>query len=192
VAGQVQLKLEDEIREAYSEGGGLVEGTLVHTKDGLKPIESIRIGDLVLSQPKMTGEQNYRRVIDTFRYEDKIVYEVEYFTPWGQEECHYVTAEHPFWVQGVGWTGASALKPLQVLLLADGEPAAVIAVRNVSGGVPVFNFEVEDFHTYYVGELGAWVHNMYCTHGVAFGPRHRTERKEDGHRYSRGVPAKDR
>jgi hypothetical protein len=26
----------------------------------------------------------------------------------------------------------------------------------------VYNFEVEDFHTYYVGNLGAWVHNTNC------------------------------
>ncbi len=25
--------------------------------------------------------------------------------------------------------------------------------------LPVYNLEVEDFHTYYVGELGVWVHN---------------------------------
>jgi hypothetical protein len=27
------------------------------------------------------------------------------------------------------------------------------------GNARVYNFEVEDFHTYYVGELGLWVHN---------------------------------
>ena len=26
----------------------------------------------------------------------------------------------------------------------------------------VYNLEVEDFHTYYVGELGVWVHNRDC------------------------------
>jgi hypothetical protein len=26
----------------------------------------------------------------------------------------------------------------------------------------VYNIEVEDFHTYYVGQLGAWVHNTNC------------------------------
>ncbi|HND80462.1 MAG TPA: hypothetical protein PLS39_08555 [Accumulibacter sp.] len=25
--------------------------------------------------------------------------------------------------------------------------------------LPVYSLEVEDFHTYYVGELGVWVHN---------------------------------
>ncbi|MBK7006042.1 MAG: hypothetical protein IPH37_13695 [Burkholderiales bacterium] len=27
---------------------------------------------------------------------------------------------------------------------------------------PVYNLEVEDFHTYYVGEHGIWVHNQNC------------------------------
>ena len=31
--------------------GCFVAGTLVHTKDGLKPIEQIKIGDWVLSRP---------------------------------------------------------------------------------------------------------------------------------------------
>ena len=29
--------------------------------------------------------------------------------------------------------------------------------------VKVYNFQVEDFHTYYVGENGVWVHNSSCT-----------------------------
>jgi hypothetical protein len=34
----------------------------------------------------------------------------------------------------------------------------------------VYNIEVEDFHTYFVGELGLWVHNMCAptAHGNAF------------------------
>ncbi|MGA8515594.1 MAG: hypothetical protein WB821_12595 [Burkholderiaceae bacterium] len=29
--------------------------------------------------------------------------------------------------------------------------------------LPVYNLEVEDFHTYYVGEHGVWVHNTNCS-----------------------------
>ena len=28
--------------------------------------------------------------------------------------------------------------------------------------VKVYNFQVEDFHTYHVGENGVWVHNSNC------------------------------
>ena len=30
----------------------------------------------------------------------------------------------------------------------------------------VYNFEVEDFHTYYVGPNGVWVHNIGCDRAV--------------------------
>ena len=33
--------------------------------------------------------------------------------------------------------------------------------------LPVYNLEVEDFHTYYVGEYGVWVHNQNCG-GLSF------------------------
>lgn len=33
--------------------------------------------------------------------------------------------------------------------------------------LPVYNLEVEDFHTYYVGEHGVWVHNENCL-GLTF------------------------
>ena len=32
--------------------GGFVKGTLVHTREGLRPIEEIRVGDYVLSSPE--------------------------------------------------------------------------------------------------------------------------------------------
>ena len=32
--------------------------------------------------------------------------------------------------------------------------------------VRVYNIEVEDFHTYYVGGNGVWVHNTNCTEPV--------------------------
>ncbi|WP_428717436.1 hypothetical protein [Undibacterium curvum] len=28
--------------------------------------------------------------------------------------------------------------------------------------LPVYNLEVDDFHTYYVGKIGIWVHNTNC------------------------------
>lgn len=34
---------------------GFVAGTLVHTKSGLVPIEQLKVGDLVLSQPDEGG-----------------------------------------------------------------------------------------------------------------------------------------
>ena len=35
----------------------------------------------------------------------------------------------------------------------------VVSVANTGQRKTVYNFEVEDFHTYFVGEAGVWVHN---------------------------------
>lgn len=46
-------------------------------------------------------------------------------------------------------------------MLADGTGAFCNGATG--GGIDqVFNFEVEDFHTYYVGQQGVWVHNTNC------------------------------
>jgi len=222
-------------------GGCFIAGTLVHTDQGLKPIEKIRIGDRVLSQPEGGGERVYKQVVNTFTYDDKEIWVVKYTLA---AEAHmkrdkpihhlYATANHPFWVDGEGWTAAEELSADQQLQLADGGVATVQQVWrvwrtpaagmgwvradilgmpdateahivNFSAGcdlwayplrrrhdatVPyswfgddackvfdneemesiyesddrnfrarVYNLEVEDCHTYYVGEEGVWVRN---------------------------------
>ena len=71
------------------------------------------------------------------------------------------TEEHPFYVEGRGWTEASSLKEGDEVRTADGSVAAVEATESIklSEPVKVYNFEVEDFHTYYVSEQKVLVHN---------------------------------
>ena len=57
---------------------------------------------------------------------------------------------------------AELLEAGQPLRLADGTSAHVISVRNTGEMESVYNFEVEGFHTYHIGELGVWVHNDNC------------------------------
>jgi hypothetical protein len=52
-------------------GACFVAGTLVHTKEGMKPIEQIRVGDYVLSKPENgKGEVAYKRVVRTVKRND--------------------------------------------------------------------------------------------------------------------------
>lgn len=46
--------------------------------------------------------------------------------------------------------------------LADGSAASIISAFDSGGVDQVFNFEVEDFHTYYVGQQRVWVHDIDC------------------------------
>ena len=64
-------------------------------------------------------------------------------------------------MQGKSCVAAQDLKPNDKLELIDGEDAFVDAVcyEKLDEPIQVFNFEVEGFHTYYVGADCVLVHN---------------------------------
>lgn len=232
--------------DSQFKNAGVIAGTLVHTDKGLVPIEQIKVGDMVLSQPEETGERAYKRVVNTFSFEDKPVWVVKYSfgdsahgTPRQSMIYHvYATDNHPFWEDGKGWIAAKHLKAHDQVRLASGELALIEQVwpvvrtpveglgwvssdalgswdgieeqghivdfragcnlweyhrrhKGEIAGVPfyggmfctdfdepfrgedlydiyvsddplfksrVYNFEIEDFHTYHVGEFGVFVH----------------------------------
>jgi Pretoxin HINT domain len=201
-------------------GGCFIKGTRVQTQQGLKRIEDIKVGDYVLSSPEDgTGKAEYKRVVNTFVHSDKTITSIGYYKEGtNQARVLKATGNHPFWVEGIGWTRADLLKKHQILRMADGSRAEVSDqfpvyrthqknigwvqqwgdIENSDGSlmdyanyaplpatgtsiyldqdiynsdepylrVDVYNLEVEDFHTYYVGGGGSdgiWVHNTNCT-----------------------------
>ena len=64
----------------------------------------------------------------------------------------------------LGWTSAIKLRAGDILVLSNGEYVVVEAVQHeiLESPIKVYNFEVEDFHTYFVGESSVLVHNR-CT-----------------------------
>jgi hypothetical protein len=221
----------DKTRRWFEQGACFAKGTLVHTKEGLKPIEQIQVGDWVLSKPENGGEQAYKRVLKTFAHEPQRIAQLQYTLP-GQDLEDLIrrgqgiqtghintTLNHPFWTKEEGWTaprhmqdnGASGFHfqdknggdlqcwTIQNIYLSD-QPnvgwtsnrwpenvetdkgslwdyakhrlvaASEFPPDDIAEGerqdpyfkAPVYNLEVEDFHTYYVGEHGIWVHNQNC------------------------------
>ena len=212
---------------------GFVAGTLVHTKEGLVPIEQIKVGDWVLSKHESgQGEREYKRVTKTFVHDDEKVMAMVYGDRlpeggfWGG--VLFVTGSHPIGVEGKGWIEAQKMLasakqtkyPLSLLneraafpwesvktyltrdkhrawiprghspyalqregfvfdfevmdyLYESGSPSEKVErmwhrFNDLAIDIPtwrhqfktrVYNIEVEDFHTYYVGEHGVWVHN---------------------------------
>ena len=54
--------------------GCFMKGTLVKRPEGWTPIDELKVGDLVMSRPENgIGEAVPKRVVNTFRYEDKEV-----------------------------------------------------------------------------------------------------------------------
>ena len=78
----------------------------------------------------------------------------------GGEEI-ITTPEHPFYVPKKGWTSAAALRAGDQLVALNGELVIVEQVQHelLETPVKVYNFEVEDFHTYFVGDEPVLVHN---------------------------------
>lgn len=67
-----------------------VEGTLVLTKGGYKPIEEVAVGDYVL-----THTNDYKKVIKTMTNETKNIYKIDTMP----SESLYATGEHPFYIR---------------------------------------------------------------------------------------------
>ena len=136
-----------------------VAGTLVLTEDGEKPIESIKVGDYVYSTDPETGESDYKEVLQTFINESS---ELVHIHVNGEEIVS--TPTHPFYSPVRGWTSAVDLRAGDILVLSNGEYVVVEQVQHeiLEAPVKVYNFEVQDFHTYYVGKNSVLVHNK-CT-----------------------------
>lgn len=150
-----------------------VAGTLVHTASGLTPIEQVQVGDLVLSRDPQTGEQGYKAVSETFvTHPDSLVrieYSIEQSTAAASmlEPCAIeCTGEHPFYVVERGdFVPAMLLKVGDTFSLSDEISTAHVTDVSVERGPPnsttetTYNFEVQDWHTYFVDASGVWVHN---------------------------------
>ena len=218
----------DKTRKWFEPGACFVAGTLVHTKEGLVPIEQIKVGYWVLSKPENGGEQAYKRVVKTIQRPAERVIKVHYMPDAQVRRVVPIvcTVNHPFWVKDLGWTPAGDLyrsSKQNWLELANGQSVKAHGTVDIyiSGQpgigwssnsdndveaygalwdfvnhrlfnpqlesldiiqdhssfkyaqvhempeelylhLPVYNLEVEDFHTYYVGEHGVWVHNTNC------------------------------
>lgn len=72
------------------------------------------------------------------------------------------TPGHPFYSPVKGWTVACKLRAGDILVLQSGKYVVVEKIQHeiLESPVKVYNFEVEDFHTYYVGESAVLVHNV--------------------------------
>ncbi len=126
------------------------------TQTGEKPIEKIECGDEVLCADPQTGEYTYRTVARTFVNQTEVLTTV---TINGEQIVS--TPTHPYYVEGKGWVEACALHAGQTVWLANGTKTTVEAVSShtLQEPVTVYNFEVEDLHTYFVGDCGVLVHN---------------------------------
>jgi RHS repeat-associated protein len=134
-------------------------GTDVHAEDGLVAIEDVDVGDLVWSRSEDTGEVALRRVSRTFVTTKQPILSLVLEGSSGESDILRVTDEHPFRTKERGWVEAGDLGIGEEILQLSGGWLRVAGATVEQKRETVYNFEVEGFHTYFVGKQGAWVHN---------------------------------
>ena len=155
-----------------------VAGTLVLTASGLMAIEQIKAGDMVYAADTETLEVSLKPVLETYiRETDNLVH----ITVNGEEIVS--TYDHPYYVKGKGFVSAEKLWIGAELVNSHGEIYCVEHIyRESLSDQPekVYNFKVNECHTYFVGAGAILVHNSEC------GGSYRSLKKDkDGRMYDK-------
>jgi len=114
-------------------------------------------GITVLSKDETTGEVAYKEVTATFNHETDEIYQIHV-----GDQLIESTYNHPFWVEGKGWTFVKDFKIGDLLVQSDGNTLKIDSIELLHKRVMVYNMTVDVFHTYFVSDLGIWVHNTNC------------------------------
>jgi hypothetical protein len=125
-----------------------------------KAIEAIVENDQVLATPdcEPTGRRRACRVKAVYHNRPAPLWHVNV-----AGQTIRTTFEHPFFVEGKGWTKVKDLFPGDCLCTDSGEWVKVESVEDSGKIEPVFNLQVEDCHTYFVStsdaDVAVLVHN---------------------------------
>jgi hypothetical protein len=134
--------------------------TPVATKSGLVAISEIKVGNLVLARNVGTGKENWRKVLRTFENDDPDTVRITVAKD-GKSETIVSDGKHPFFVDGKGFVAARFLKAGEKILSSSGNFAKVSTFSySVTQPLHAYNLEVDQDHTFFVGKLRLWVHNV--------------------------------
>jgi hypothetical protein len=127
-------------------------GTVVWTENGKQPIETIQVGDRVLSQHPDTGELDWK-VVKAVTRRDKAPMQTLVVL----NTRLTLTTGHPLWVNGSGWRMAKKLKLGDSLHTIRG----ATEVERLERAKPTraYNLVVDGFGSYFVTELGVLAHD---------------------------------
>jgi hypothetical protein len=125
-------------------------GTPVSTLTGPRPIESLKVGDVVLSQDTVTGALGFQPILGVHHNPPAETVRIRL-----KDETLVSTPVHRFWRPGRGWSMARDLKPGDSIRTVGGR-AEVVGIQ-AEAVQPVFNLDVAQNHSFFVGSGKALV-----------------------------------
>ena len=146
-------------------------GTLVATEAGERPIETIEVGDLVWTRLEDGTGQAFLAPVTAIhiRHDRPILrLSVEQVQTGEPEDTTQPTAEdllvtpgHPFYVAGQGFVSVEDLQQGDELVsLGSGKTLRIKSLVLEAPQGTTHNLTVDVGHTFFVGALGTWVHNV--------------------------------
>jgi hypothetical protein len=135
-------------------------GTMVATLTGPRPIESIAVGDRVLTQDATSGVLGYHPVVKALHNPPSTTLRLQI----GGDSI-VATGIHRFWKAGQGWVMARDVKPGDVLRCLGG--TGRVSAVETDRVQPVFNLEVAEGQSFFVGTRGVLVHDNSLVEPVA-------------------------
>ena len=147
--------------------------TLVRTREGPKPIAAISIGDWVLSHPENSDmskhrprpehEYTYRQVTKALVRDNQPISHVTYSAGGGSTTELRLAPDHLVWTKANGWIPVAQLQAGHILAIGYFGSVPVLEVQHTKETARVHTIEVDEFHTYFAGESGVWIHDATNT-----------------------------
>ncbi len=134
-----------------------VAGTLVLTANGLIAIEAIKVGDMVYAADADTLEVSLQPVLETYIRETSNLVHITV-----NEENIISTFDHPYFVKGEGFVSAENLWIGAELVDNNGNALCIEQIYHEkldNESEKVYNFKVDECHTYFVSKYCILVHN---------------------------------
>lgn len=160
------------------------ENTPVLTDNGIVPIGTVTVGDMVYSYDEETGRYEYKPVTQISTNDTDLTVKVSL-----NGEIIESTFEHPYYTER-GWIPAHELKNNDMVLASDGKYYPVLGVNccNYDDSVTTYTVCVDNYHSFMVGETGFVVHNRCNINSDYAGKTFELKDPELAAKYPDGVP----
>lgn len=137
-----------------------VAGTLVMTNEGLKAIETIKEGDLVLAYNSNLGIYDYKDVVEVYKNKAKELCHI-----YTEKEEIVCTPNHNILTK-TGWKEAKDITSNDYIkTTTDFEKVNKIEIEELENEVDVYNLNVLCYHIYVIGNSLFVVHNACNPNG---------------------------